>query len=149
MSEKIDNFNKRIIEVIVRGIKRSPDTMNFLEKQIKEIFLEEKSKWVSNQDLYDLYNPDFHGEYFYEVEKKTKKYLANWFYDISSRGYFNISNCPNSIVDGVNYLIQDLFEYMEEGLCDELSKTFTEKLFREEEEAYKADCIQKGGIPCT
>lgn len=144
MYDKSELFRKRVIEGIIRGIKRSPETMEFLSAEIKEIFLEEKSKWISQlseEESKFIYHPDYHGEYYGGVDKKSEKYLQKWFTDLMSRGYFKIESCPNSIMDSINYFTEDLIDHLSEDLFYELSMVFTNKIYDEEDAIYESHRI--------
>lgn len=138
-------LKKQVSGYLLKGIQNSPETMEFLRDQLKIIFNEQKEIWLRNQGNEPI-DKEFFCEYHNEADRKACKYLGKWLSDLSLQGSFKINGCPNSIINGFEYMIADCLEYVMDEVCESLCSLIMEEIINEEEKNYEAINLQKEGF---
>lgn len=100
--------SKTFARIINKGIKNSPETMEFLRAQAIEMLDECRISWENscpNEDLTDL---DARWDYYHVASKKWDEYFFKWIMDTFNQlPHFNPQR---KLPDSIAYMFYDIIE---------------------------------------
>ena len=132
---------------LVKSIKKSPETMDFLIKQSREAFDECKINWIVKQTKEEAENKELWCEYHYEAHKKIEKYIGRWICDLANHFYIEKGKFPDSIISNFEFIILEFIEYIEPYFSNEITVYLMEIFCNEEKEEYEANNLQGNKLP--
>jgi len=131
----------------VKGIRNSPETMEFLTAQAREVFNECKTLWIGQQTKEDAAEREFWCEYHNEAHKKIEKYIANWIYDLAEHSYISADKLPSSILSSFEFILLETMEYVDRDIGFEITEYIMEIFYNEEEEGHALINLQGDKLP--
>lgn len=133
-------YSKRLERIVEKGIKGSPETMEFLRAQALEIMQEARTKWEYSASEEDLKDPEAWWDYYHDASKKFEKYFARWFVDLKHNIPFIAfyEKMPHSICDMFENMIDEVIETVD--LSEIESEIMNEVIDNEHENRKKNIC---------
>ena len=138
---------EKIKNNLVKGIRNSPETMEFLTAQAREVFNECKTLWIGQQSEEEAADRELWCEYHNEAHKKIEKYIANWIYDLAEHSYISADKLPSSILSSFEFILLETMEYVDRDIGYEITEYIMEVFYNEEEEGHAPINLQGDTIP--
>src|SRR5690606_34472789 len=137
---------EKIQKNLVKGIRSSPETMEFLTAQAREVFNDCKTLWIGQQskeeDKEEDEDSDLWCDYHHTAQKKIEKFIANWIYDLAEHSYITADKLPSAILASFESLILSVMEYVDRDIGYEIAEYIMEKFYNEEKEGHAAINLQ-------
>lgn len=137
----------KIKDNLVKGIRNSPETMEFLTAQAREVFNDCKTLWIGQQSKEEAADRELWCEYHNEAHKKIEKYIANWIYDLAEHSYITADKLPSGILSSFESIILSAMEYVDRDIGYEITEYIMEIFYNEEEEGHATINLQGDNIP--
>ncbi len=142
-----DYLLETIKKNLVKAVRSSSETMEFLTAQSREVFNDCKANWIGKQTKEDSEDREIWCEYQNEAHKKIEKYIGKWIYDLAQNSYITNGKLPSSIMASFEFIIIELIEYLESDFSYEITDYIMEIFINEEEKEYELTHIQGEIIP--